>query len=85
MELNKKKPKTFTVTPKIHIVMFHVQEYLKLINTKEEEEDCGLGYMSEPAFEAVYSDMLFDKKDNRSCEVKKGITTGLVLMTLQDG
>ena len=56
MELNKEKPKTFTVTPKIHIVMFHVQEYLELMNA-EEAEDRGLGYMSEQAFEAVHSDM----------------------------
>ena len=56
MELHKEKPKTFTVTPKIHIVMYHVQEYLELMNA-EEEEDRGLGYMSEQAFEAVHSDM----------------------------
>ena len=56
MELHKEKPKTFTVTPKIHIVMFHVQQYLELMNA-EEEEDRGLGYMSEQAFEAVHSDM----------------------------
>ena len=57
MELNKVKPKTFTVTPKIHIVMFHVEQYLGLMNAEEEEEDHGLGYMSEQAFEAVHSDM----------------------------
>ena len=57
MELNKEKPKTFTVTPKIHIVMFHVQQYLEMMNTEEEEENRGLGYMSEQAFEAVHSDM----------------------------
>ena len=57
MELNKEKPKTFTVTPKIHIVIFHVQQYLEMMNTKEEEENRGLGYMSEQAFEAVHSDM----------------------------
>ena len=56
MELNKEKPKTFTVTPKIHIVMYHMQEYLELKNA-EEEENRGLGYMSEQAFEAVHSDM----------------------------
>ena len=57
MELNKEKPKTFTVTPKIHIVMFHVQQYLEMMNTEEEEENRGLGYMSEQAFEAVHSGM----------------------------
>ena len=57
MELNKEKPKTFTVTPKIHIVMFHVQQYLEMRNMEEEEENRGLGYMSEQAFEAVHSDM----------------------------
>ena len=57
MELHKEKPKTFTVTPKIHIVMFHVQQYLELLNAEEEEGDRGLGYMSEQAFEAVHSNM----------------------------
>ena len=56
LKLNQEKPQTFTVTPKIHIVMFHVQEYLELMNA-EEEEDRGLGYMSEQAFEAVHSHM----------------------------
>ena len=53
----KEKPKTFTVTPKIHIVMFHVQQYIELMNAEEEEGDRGLGYMSEQAFEAVHSHM----------------------------
>ena len=57
MELHKEKPKTFTVTPKIHIVMFHVQQYIELMNAEEEEGDRGLGYMSEQAFEAVHSHM----------------------------
>ena len=56
MELNKEKPGTFTVTPKIHIVMFHVQQYLEMMNA-EGEEDRGLGYMSEQAFESVHSNM----------------------------
>ena len=59
MKLNKEQPKIFTVTPKIHIVMFHVQQYLEMMNTElsEDQEYRGLGYMSEQAFEAVHSDM----------------------------
>ena len=55
MELNQEKPETFTVTPKIHIVMFHVSQYLQLMTA--DQGGHGLGYLSEQAFEAVHSDM----------------------------
>ena len=55
MELHQEKPETFTVTPKIHIVMHHVAQYLNLMES--EQENHGLGYLSEQAFEAVHSDM----------------------------
>ena len=56
MKLNQEDPKTFTITPKIHIVMFHVTQYLQMLNAETGEER-GLGYMSEQAFESVHSDM----------------------------
>ena len=56
MKLNQEDPKTFTITPKIHIVMFHVTQYLQMLNAETDEER-GLGYMSEQAFESVHSDM----------------------------
>ena len=56
LKLNQQEPGTFAVTPKIHIVMFHVVQYLQLLNA-ETQEDRGLGYVSEQAFEAVHSDM----------------------------
>jgi len=42
--------KTISVTPKIHIVMVHVQQFLEM---KGDEK--GLGYWSEQAFEAVHA------------------------------
>ena len=55
-KLNREDPKTFAITPKIHIVMFHVLQYLELLNGETGEER-GLGYFSEQAFESVHSDM----------------------------
>ena len=45
-----------TVTPKVHIIMFHVVPYLRLINQDGGER--GLGFMSEQAFEAVHAKMI---------------------------
>ena len=44
-KLNQEDPKTFAITPKIHIVMFHVLQYLELLNAETGEEQ-GLGYIS---------------------------------------
>ena len=49
-------PEIYTITPKLHIVMFHVLQYLQLQNAETGEER-GLGYMSEQAFESVHSHM----------------------------
>ena len=56
MKLHQEEPEIYTITPKLHTVMFHVLQYLQLQNAETGEER-GLGYMSEQAFESVHSHM----------------------------
>ena len=45
------------VTPKVHILMFHVTEYIRIINAHWEGSKIGLGFMSEQAFESIHSNL----------------------------
>ena len=38
MKLHQEEPKIFTITPKIHIVMFHVVQYLQMQIAEMDEE-----------------------------------------------
>ena len=44
-----------SITPKVHIVFQHIEEFLSMKSTSQERK--GLGYWSEQAFEAMHHDV----------------------------